>query len=118
MSLADRYPMPMTDGDALLAVAIDDYRAYDSLALVGLLAARSGARPGLAGRILGGPEEKPLALLARAADLGWEAYQAILFERDRRDAKRPRALVGALKLYRDMSRDRARGMLGMLSTTH
>ncbi len=101
--------------DLDLDLAIDDFRHHDAMALTGILAIRSGLSVPLVERVLTGEDDKPCALIARAADLGWDEYQTVVFERARKMGRKAGSIASALKIYRDTSRERALDLLGTLS---
>ena len=92
--------------------ALRDLRLGDSGLLTVLIADRTGFRSGLVGDALTGDLDEPSAVLARAAGLPWDAFEAILAYRARRYGRSPGLFTQAIRLFRDVSTDRARALFG------
>jgi hypothetical protein len=97
-----------TDLDRALAAL----RGGDSSTLAALIVRRTGFRQTMVSDALTGELDEPSAVLARAAGLPWEAFEAILNYRARRYGRSPGLFTQAIRLFRDVSTDRARALFG------
>ncbi len=98
--------------DGALERAVSAIRRSGDIALLAdLLANRAGLRPSYVSDVLAGDVDEPCALLARAAGLPWDAFEAILSYRARRLGRGPGAFGATIKLFRDADPERARAVL-------